>query len=180
MDFLEKDLEDIIYTAYNQEMGMYYLADRGIDLRGTMFRQLNLGAYGKADLVTMDFDYPEHDTFHVNVIELKKDFVDTKTLSQACRYVTALKRYFESNEKFFDFNIEFKVTLIGRSISTNDDFLFLYNECSSFCEVYLYSYKIDGIYFKYIEPIFICNNENLNEIERSIAFDFDNYTVNQI
>ena len=48
MKFLEKDLEDIIFEAPREE-----LAKRGLHIEGKMYRQLRIGNYGIADLVTI-------------------------------------------------------------------------------------------------------------------------------
>lgn len=42
MNFLEKDLEEIIYENANTENGKKFLAERGLELRGHTFRQVNL------------------------------------------------------------------------------------------------------------------------------------------
>lgn len=52
MDFLEKDLEDLIYEASQTEEGRSKLVSRGLyPLRCPLKRQVPLGSYGIADLV---------------------------------------------------------------------------------------------------------------------------------
>ena len=48
MRFLEKDLEQIIH-----ESGMDQLNERGLPIDGKMFRQMRIGNYGIADLITV-------------------------------------------------------------------------------------------------------------------------------
>lgn len=47
MNFLEKNLEDIIYETNNK-----YLRERGLFINGIKKRQLRIGNYGIADIVT--------------------------------------------------------------------------------------------------------------------------------
>lgn len=82
MKFLEKDLEDIIFNADNES-----LQSRGLEIRGFKKRQLNIGNYGIADIVTfersnyIDEEYAEyvggenktHSRPIITVYELKKN-----------------------------------------------------------------------------------------------------------
>lgn len=179
MEFIERDLEEIIYFAYKNEESRDMIIDRGLDIHGEMLRQLDLGGYGKADLVTMSFEDPDGCFLLVNVIELKKDLIDHKALSQACRYVKGLKRYFEKNSKFDKLSVSYKITLIGKSISHSDDFVYLYNECYNFCDIYTYKYWFDGIHFEYEEPCFIRNQENLEIIDQKLEINLENGTIKQ-
>lgn len=53
MDFLEKDLEDIIWNASQTDIGREELKKRGLEIHGKMYRQVNLGDYGRCDLLTI-------------------------------------------------------------------------------------------------------------------------------
>lgn len=176
MEFLEKDLESIIYNAYQSEETREALIDIGLEIQGNMLRQLDLVGYGKADLVMMYFEDPENEYLTVNVIELK-DVIDSSALSQACRYITGLKRYFEENKEFEKINIAYTITLIGKSISGRDDFVYLYNQCSELCDIYEYRYGFDGIYFKYIAPSYVRTNENLDIIGQKLSIDLKSGTI---
>ena len=52
MDFLEKDLEDIIYNASNEQ-----LDKRGLRVRGKRFRQLRIGNYVYFQDTLLKFDF---------------------------------------------------------------------------------------------------------------------------
>ena len=59
MDFLEKDLEDIIWNAQSTREGREKLKSRGLNIQGKVFRQPNLGEYGIPDLVSIVYKKKE-------------------------------------------------------------------------------------------------------------------------
>ena len=144
MNFLERDLEDIVYNADKE-----FLRKRGLHVRGIVKRQLSIGGYGIADLVSFERGaYFPGDNFRdkhlITVYELKKDRIDAETLYQAFRYATGIKRYLHYNRKI-EANI--RVVLIGRKVHENSDFTFLFDFIRPIVKVYTYEYLADGIYF---------------------------------
>lgn len=159
MNFLEKDLEEIIFTSSRKE-----LEDRGLYIgkRSKLLRQKKIGNYGIADLLEVSKPY-----YHpiikrvckgsINVIELKQDKIGISAFLQALGYLKGIKRYLESRGCDELFNYE--ITLIGKTIDINSSYVYLYeftneyfentiDESSSFIvKNFLYNYKIDGIYF---------------------------------
>jgi hypothetical protein len=105
----EKDLED----DFIHEVG-------GDSI--TVFRQLKIGKYGIADIVTINKDYDCYESdkkivVNITVYELKKRSISCKSFAQGLRYMSAIIRYIRilnigRNSKFF-FN--FKVVSVGRS-----------------------------------------------------------------
>tara|TARA_R110000803_G_scaffold199696_1_gene263810 strand:- start:590 stop:1051 length:462 start_codon:yes stop_codon:yes gene_type:complete len=151
MRFLEKDLEDIIFNAPNED-----LRKRGLFIGGKKLRQVRIGNYGIADLITVNFNtevcdgtvtqYPV-----VTVYELKKDSVNGSTFTQLLRYVKGVKRYCDIN---YEFNVIVKGVMIGSS--TSDDIIYL--PCVSDFRTYNYNYNYDGI--KFLEKKgFVLTNE---------------------
>lgn len=69
MEFLEKDLEDIIWEAYQSEYGKYELFNKGLAISGKMYRQVNLGDYGILDLMTVSINPKD---VIISIYELKK------------------------------------------------------------------------------------------------------------
>ena len=70
MNFLEQDLESIIYKTPND-----ILRSRGLDIiDGHKKRQVNFKDFGIADLVTINKS--ENGTFVINVFELKKEEIN--------------------------------------------------------------------------------------------------------
>jgi hypothetical protein len=145
MDFLEKDLEEIIYTADREE-----LKKRGLYISGKMYRQLRIGNYGVADIVTVECK--KHlfekclDEIIVNIYELKKDKIGISAFLQAVKYAKGIKQYIE--HKKYDERIGFNIyiNLIGKKIDTTGEFCFIN---TVFRKVNFITYKIDinGLHF---------------------------------
>lgn len=177
MKFLEKDLEEIIYNTYNDEPNE--LTNRGLFIQGIMKRQLRIGNYGIADLVTFKrcFDY-EYDPYKlenkkgvktelfkcckvpkliVTVYELKKDRVGISAYLQGIKYLQGINRYL--HKRNFTNNVEYNLVLIGKEIDESGSFCFItkFNENIKF---YSYDYDFNGINFidKYG---YVLSNENL-------------------
>jgi len=179
MDILEKDLEDIIFEA---DLGDLY--DRGLDALldyANNVRQLRIGNYGIADIVQWkygidyreifngeEFVYDKYVFIEVNVIELKKDLVNSDTFLQAIGYLKgineAIKLYFRKRK--LDYEIHNNITLIGKSVDTNSSFIFLtdfINESEKFSlNIYTYKIKINGLEFKKESRYFIREHGNLD------------------
>lgn len=147
MDFLERDLEDIIYDTPSE-----YLYKRGLNVYGKRIRQLRLGNYGIADLVTIRKRFtPEEDNcfsyheFFITIYELKKGNINISTYLQAIRYCRAIQRIFEKRK--INAHFKFKIVLVGKTLDISSDFVYL-TEFNDMVELYTYQYKIDGLYFK--------------------------------
>ena len=152
MNFLEKDLESIIWKNYER------CEERGLDIEqfiyngGERYRQMNLAPYGIADLVYIRYT-PWDSTYWVQVIELKKGKVDAAAYMQAKRYQTAIKTALElSNERSGKVGkILLSSVLIGNEIEEVGDFVFALNADDT-CSVFTYSYEFDGIRFVAVGP----------------------------
>lgn len=168
MTFLEKDLEQIVWESDNKK-----LQDRGLEIEGKKFRQLRIGNYGIADIVTLSkaplIDYVGQKAFYdmqiitINVMELKKDIINIETFLQAARYIRGIQRYMERKELFDGHPIQFVVTLVGRVIDQDSGFEYLPDIiCGTIdddvmtghydrplqLKIYTYSYDLDGITFE--------------------------------
>ncbi len=154
MKFREQTLEGIIYDNALSPEGRELLTERGLTISGTLFRQIDLGSYGRADLITIEYS-DDYDDVLITIYELKKEKVDTNALLQAYRYLAAIKRHVYSE-------ILFKICLIGESVETRGDFVFIYNELPN-VEVYTYDYSITGIIFNKIGKNWTQSNERLNQ-----------------
>lgn len=165
MNFLEKNLEQIIFEAENE-----LLNERGLYISGKKVRQLRIGNYGIADLVSfrreyksvLRFDsngqpYYEREPFlNISVFELKKDKIGVHTFFQAIKYCRGIERYFKSRNK--SLKREYVITLVGKELDDVEGFVYLPEFFSSdtpysvsqLSEVNLltYDYKIDGLYFQ--------------------------------
>ena len=151
MDFLEKNLEDIIYENANTEEGLSFLGERGLMLYGHTYRQVSLGEYGIADLLNVFTDGKKGSRILVfNVIELKKEILTEKALSQVCRYLTAINKIIhkikEQDTKNTWYAVLSKATLIGKGAS---DSLLQMLPVFEDIDVYTYKYELDGLGFYY-------------------------------
>lgn len=155
MRFLEQDLEEIIYTADRAE-----LSDRGLGIEGKLYRQVKIGNYGIADLISIeripayapDGAYEEDGRLIVTIYELKKEKISVSTFLQALRYARGVERYF--NFKGYNFDFELKISLIGKKLDTESSFCYLpefMKEAESgnwgTLELITYNYGIAGISF---------------------------------
>lgn len=137
MNFLEKDLEQIIYETNN-----YEIVERGLFIKGKKFKQVYLGGYGRLDLVTLERG---DNKIFITVYEFKKDEVGVNTYLQALTYCKGISRYINKRGLFKNIKVVYRIILVGSSI-----------EKSAFCympdfienlRVYTYKYLFDGIYF---------------------------------
>lgn len=139
MNFLEKDLEEIIY-----ESDLDKLKERGLPLKGICKRQLRIGNYGIADLVYFDIDR-ENKWLDINIVEIKKDNISLSAFMQLVRYKKGIQSYL--NKRDTDFFIRFEYTLIGRDIDRSSDLVYLPDLVPSL-GIYTFDYDFDGIKFQ--------------------------------
>jgi len=138
MNILEKDLEEIIFTTDNEK-----LRDRGLSILGKKYRQLRIGNYGVADIVTV---VREGRILHITVYELKKDKAGISAFLQCLRYAKGIREYV--NYRNFSGFVEIRMVLIGREIDTVSDYIFLDDFMENIIN-YSYSYNFEGISFNY-------------------------------
>lgn len=153
MKFLEKDLEEILFNSDRKE-----LSERGLPIHGKMYRQLRIGNYGIADLVTFtkethiyEGEFRSH-SIYVTIYELKKDKVGISTFLQAVGYLKGIDRYIRARNFKNISGVVYDIVLIGSSVDTSSTFSYLQDyllneECSYFLGNYTYSYDVDGIRF---------------------------------
>lgn len=168
MNFLEKDLEEIIWNDY-QLNGSNNLADRGLFISGKLKRQLNIGGYGISDLVSFErgFSDLEEMVFYENeyykdfklsnpdkhfekclritVYELKKEKIGISAYLQAVKYVRGIQQYLALRHK--SFNVFYEIVLIGRKLDDSGSFCFLPNVVDNLSLI-TYEYGIDGLVFQ--------------------------------
>lgn len=148
MKFLEKDLEQIIFEADNDQ-----LQERGLNISGKKLRQVTIGNYGVADLITFERDYVEPWRGHsikVTVYELKKENINISTFLQALGYLRGIQRYLDRGRFVYD-TVNYGIVCIGKTIDTSSAYTylpeFLISETFTL-KNYTYDFKIDGISFE--------------------------------
>jgi len=172
MKFLEKDLEQIIF-----ESGRDSLRERGLPINGKLFRQLRIGNYGIADLVTFTrpmYDGPKRKYFvpgQITIYELKKEQIGIASFLQSLNYVKGIQRYLEKKGKSDKYIIN--LVIIGKELdqtgsfcyinhllSINNDYYDLESNISESGEIsfYTYEYNLDGLKFNY-QSEYVKNDE---------------------
>lgn len=138
MDFLEKDLEDIIWNAAQTNVGREELKRRGLEIHGKMYRQVNLGGYGRCDLLAISIDGKN---VCVHIYELKKGELSTSTLAQVLKYKRAVLDVLLG--KLHNHQISIKCTIVGRSTNVYLERILSAIEVDSL----IYSYDVNGLFF---------------------------------
>lgn len=122
MNFLEKDLEEIIFNADKSK-----LTESGLCVNEyeTFYRQLRIGNYGVADIVSHDRPFynkisGKHVKGHITVYELKKDKISVSAFLQALNYLNGIQSYL--NIRRIKHNYDYTIRLIGRDYNKNSSF----------------------------------------------------------
>lgn len=159
MEFLEKDLEQIIF-----ESDFETLLDRGLNVSGKKYRQLRIGNYGVSDIVTIQRPF-YHSGWNqmckgtITIYELKKNKIDPSTFFQALRYAKGIQSWLEKNKPRLAGKFDYNLVLVGNSYSGDVCYLSsffcaylgennLLAEPVTSASCYLYNYKVDGISFE--------------------------------
>jgi hypothetical protein len=162
MKFLEKDLEQIICKTDASK-----LQEKGLPLYGKLLKQVRIGNYGIADLVTIEKPYYNemfkcHFKGIITVYELKKDKISVSAFFQAVRYIKGIQRFLEkSNHNIALNHFNFRIRLIGSEIDLDSSLIYLADlltddigdyeintEDRTFIDFYTYDINIDGLNFK--------------------------------
>jgi hypothetical protein len=165
MNFLEKNLEDIIFNTPNE-----LLQERGLSINGQKKRQIKIGDYGIADVISFYLDrVVNYDSsyviyLHIEIYELKQNKIDYNALKQVVRYRKGIEHYFKKRGGNIQTSISIK--LIGNEIDKSD-FVYLIDYVDNL-SCYTYSYDFNGINFKLennytlINPGFKIKNSKTN------------------
>jgi hypothetical protein len=167
MEFLEKDLEDVIFYADKPE-----LQNRGLYISGKLLRQVRIGNYGICDL--LEFQRPQFNPYTnsmekglITIFELKQKQINVGTFLQALGYLKGVKNFL--SKKGIENNYNYSIVLIGKNIDTNSNFVYLsdflnydntdnfFNDSSLKLSLFTYNYFIDGMQFKEISGYKLIN-----------------------
>lgn len=157
MNFLERNLEDIIYENSLTKEGREKLRERGLVVEGKMYRQVDIGGFGRIDLLECGFTKNKNNILvpYTIIYELKRNEISVEALMQACRYVCGIKSHLT---EYIPMEMIGKrgrpslfVKLIGEKFNNTTDFMFLYSNMRRFVEAYTFDYNIDGISFRTVD-----------------------------
>jgi hypothetical protein len=147
MHILEKNLENIILTTPNK-----VLNQKGLPIYGKKKFQVNLGSYGRADLITLEreLDMDDYPILFVTIYELKQRVIDINTFAQVAKYEAGILRYFQKTQRFKNFEIKINKVLIGHSVKESMSLCSM-NNLYVDANIYTYDFTIDGLFFKYFD-----------------------------
>ena len=153
MRFLEKDLEEIIF--YSDPGQLSY---RGLELQnGFLLRQVEIPNHGIADLINYVRPSKDQNYHQVNIIELKKDLIEQSTFIQSLKYAEGIRSLFISKGYY----VKIYITLIGRDVEANSDFVFapkLFKQDGlmqvNSIDFYTYSFKLSGFFFDKVNDFY--------------------------
>ena len=111
----EKELEDYIFDY----MGQYKYSPITGENVSFCERQVKLGPYGVIDILATDISSSDKDEFEYKVtytvLELKKQILNTKSVSQISRYILGLSNH------LCDSNLEYEWEICGELIAIEID-----------------------------------------------------------
>ena len=172
MNFLEKDIEDFLFTNFNNEKS---LNRRGFySFEKKYYRQFNFGAYGICDIVGFSIDKNKKE-LSVTIYELKRESIGVDTFLQSLKYLKGVQKYLSETgyDSMFS-NIKLKLVLVGSSIDTNSNFIYMPDIFDN-VSFYTYSFNLNhGILFErhisysLVEEFILEKNFSFSEIKESI------------
>ena len=159
MKFSEKQLEDIIFNSDNS-----FLQEKGFDICGKKFRQLNINGYGVADLICVSRN---GQLLNIDIVELKRDDISISSFMQALRYLDGIKHYLRKRR--FGYTVKFTIKLCGSSISDNRELNLMtkYIDVYPFIDIDFYTYRfaVDGIFFDKIETLYGLEYDHFKDVK---------------
>lgn len=121
MNILEKEIEDLVYEVAREDTAP--IRERGFPMRGKVLRQVDLGSYGIADLITFRFN---SQVISLQIIEIKRDDVNAQTLMQAARYAKGAEIFMNKHYPHLAKRmLDIEILLLGKKIDLSGDFPFL-------------------------------------------------------
>jgi hypothetical protein len=147
MNVLEKEIEDMIWQGLKENRRLLQKKGLWVWDNATYHRQVDLGSYGICDILGLRVQPKKDGVRYVNaqVIEIKKEEINSTTFYQALRYAKGVTRFIETN--LSNTSCICSITLIGKTVDNKSDFVYLPDIFSS---IALYTYSIDfqkGILF---------------------------------
>lgn len=143
MELLERELQQLIMETPNEK-----LWERGLQLAGKKRSEVNLGTWGRADIICSNIQRNKGAaTFYIYLLELKKGMITVDAVVQVCRYYTAIENYL--SQRFPNSEIKVFPILIGSDFTNGVGFI---HTCS-LINLIMYSYDYDGLHFRPIRNI---------------------------
>ena len=183
-EFLEKSLEDLIYESAGKSYTREKLEKHGLKIDGKLYRQLDLGKYGRLDLVSVYIEGKGEDgkrTINIDVYELKKEQLTVDALLQAARYLSCIRSLFSDDDVNEKFSFVWKITLIGSSIDKQSDFCRLLSFLGANIRVLTYQIRLDGVFFINAgNATYVCDSNVLFNQTEKLNFSCFKELLNEI
>jgi hypothetical protein len=136
---MENVMSELIYKA-DKEL----LAEKGLDFPNKMLKNINLGKYGKCDL--LHFSKHENNTvFHVDVISCNRDKISMSSFIDLVTCAKGIEKYIVEN---YGAITVFYFHLIAKEIDSKSNIVFLTDVLSDNVNFYQYHVNINGLYFE--------------------------------
>lgn len=145
---MENVMSELIYKA-DKEL----LAKKGLEFPFNMLKNVNLGKYGKCDLVHF---YRTKKSVEIDVISCNRDKISMSSFIDLVTCAKGVSKYISDNH-----DIDFKINLhiIAKEIDSKSNICFLPDIMPYSVNFYLYRANINGIYFESLGDFELPNEE---------------------
>lgn len=135
---MENVMSELIYKA-NKEL----LTEKGLEFPCKMLKNVNLGKYGKCDLIHIKKQY--HKPFEIDLISCNRDKISMSSFIDLVTCAKGVFKYINENHE-----IVFKINLhiIAKEIDSKSNIVFLPDIFTYAINFYQYKANINGIYFE--------------------------------
>jgi len=147
MQFLEKDLEDIIFEALQTEEGRSELLIKGFPYvadNPIVHRQFRIQGYGIADLIIVT---ENNGKYFIKIIELKKDKIGISAVEQICTYKNGIDNILINllQVPIEDIDIDIQLILIGEDIKQGN-FIYVTEQIQNL-SIFKFKISLSGLNF---------------------------------
>lgn len=138
---MENVMSELIYKA-DKEL----LAKRGLNFPNKMLKNVDLGKYGKCDLVHFS-KHEDNTVFHVDVISCNRDKISMSSFIDLITCARGIEKFVAEN---YGAICVFYLHFVGKEIDSKSNIVFLPDVLSDNVFFYQYYANIEGIFFNKI------------------------------
>lgn len=145
---MENVMSELIYKA-DKEL----LAEKGLEFPFKMFKKVDLGKYGKCDLV----HFTRHSGYvvHIDLISCNRDKISMSSFIDLVTCAKGIEKYLRNNHNLV---LTFHYHIIAKEIDSKSNICFL-PDVTENINFYLYKANINGIYFESLHGCELINEE---------------------
>jgi len=141
-------MSELIYKA-DKEL----LAEKGLNFPNKMLKNVNLGKYGKCDLVHFSRD---KQFFEIDIISCNRDKISMSSFIDLVTCAKGIDKYLIENH---DACIHYNFHIIAKEIDSKSNLIFLTDVLDERVNFYQYKANINGIYFEKLQGYEIPNED---------------------